>query len=99
MIRTRVLFWFWVVVGVITWNATFDLLVSRGVKEYLYRSAAYEARLGPPVTMDEIMQPTIRDGAVTASIAAGLVTLAGWATIALLVGKTARRDREGRRRE
>lgn len=71
----------WVVMAVAVWNGFYDLLITRGAKEYLMRSA--EARLGegPVPSMAVIMAQTSHDAAITASIWAGVVLAAGWATI------------------
>ncbi len=50
--------------------------------------------MGSPVTIDEIVQPTIRDSALAASVAAGLVALVGWATVTLLAWKSRAESRE-----
>lgn len=77
----RRLVWLWLAAGVVAWNLTFDLLVTRGVKHYLYLNAEHHAGFGPPVSVDEVMATTVRDGVVAATvvglgtIAAGLVTM------------------------
>lgn len=82
--RVRLAVAFWIAAGVVAWNATFDLLVTRGVKEYLYRRAAYDAGQGPKISIDEVMVRTVDDGVKVASAVAALVTGAGLATIAAL---------------
>jgi hypothetical protein len=77
MTARRLLVLLWVVLAVAIWNGVFDLLVTRGVKEYLYRSAEHARGRGPEVTMDVIMAQTIRDGVVTASAWALLIGTAG----------------------
>lgn len=71
----------WVFVALIVWNGVFDLLVTRGVKEYLYREAEHEAGRGPEVTMKAIMGQTIGDAALTASLWALFVAAGGAATV------------------
>lgn len=87
--RARVAVWFWIAGGVVAWNLTFDFLMTRGVKEYLYRQAEHDAGFGPRVTIDEIMRETIADGVVVATGVGLAVTGAGLATIACL-----RRDQQ-----
>jgi hypothetical protein len=84
--------WLAILVGaaVVVWNGVFDILVTRGVKEYLYRSAEYALGRGPAVTMDVIMAETVADAAITASLWALFVGAAGLAAVALAV----RRKRE-----
>ncbi|MGH9313773.1 MAG: hypothetical protein ACRD1S_11330 [Vicinamibacterales bacterium] len=79
----RALLALWIVVGVVVWNGVFDVLMTRGVKEYLYRQAAHELGRGERFTMREIMDQTIADAAVKASIWAGLVAGAGVLTVIL----------------
>lgn len=57
----------WVVLSIALWNGVFDILVTRGVKEYLYRHAEHALGRGPEITMDVIMGQTIRDAAIVAS--------------------------------
>jgi hypothetical protein len=66
----------------------FDVLISRGVKEYLYRAANHELGRGPEVTMPEIMGQSIRSAAVDSSIWALLIGGAGVLTVYYM------RDRE-----
>ena len=77
----RLLLIVWIGLGVVVWNGVFDLLMTRGVKEYLYRQAAHELGRGERVTMREIMDETMTDAAVKASIWAVLVAGAGILTV------------------
>jgi hypothetical protein len=71
----------WLFVAAAVWNGVFDILVTRGVKEYLYRHAEHELGRGPAFTMPEIMNQTVRDATVTASWWALLVGGAGIVTV------------------
>lgn len=71
----------WVFLGAVVWNGVFDILVTRGVKEYLYREADHELGRGPAVTMQAIMRETVGDAAITASLWALAIVAAGTATI------------------
>jgi hypothetical protein len=82
-IGRRVLLLVWIGIGFVVWNGFFDLFMTRGVKEYLYRQAEHELGRGEPVTMREIMDETRADAAVKASIWAALVTGAGLLTVIL----------------
>jgi hypothetical protein len=82
-VRRRVLLIVWIGIGVVVWNGVFDLLMTRGVKEYLYRQAAHELGRGERVAMREIMNETMADAAVKASIWAVLVAGAGILTVIL----------------
>ena len=79
----RLLLIVWIGLGVVVWNGIFNLLMTRGVKEYLYRQAAHELGRGERVTMREIMDETMIDAAVKASIWAVLVAGAGILTVIL----------------
>jgi hypothetical protein len=72
----------------------FDVLISRGVKEYLYRTAEHELGRGPSVTMPEIMSQTVHDALIDSSIWALLVGAAGVTTGRLL--RTKPTDETGR---
>jgi hypothetical protein len=80
----------WTLLAFAVWNGFFDILVSRGEKQYLLSQARYELGLGPSLTIDEIMSRTITDAVRVASIWAGLVLVTGLGTTAL-VWRTARR--------
>jgi hypothetical protein len=73
----------WIGIGVVVWNGVFDLFMTRGVNEYLYRQAQHELGRGEQVTMREIMNETKADAAVKASIWAVLVAGAGVLTVIL----------------
>jgi hypothetical protein len=79
----RLLLIVWIGIGVVVWNGVFDLFMTRGVKEYLYRQAAHELGRGERVTVREIMHETVTDAAVKASIWAVLVAGAGVLTVIL----------------
>jgi hypothetical protein len=70
----------WILLSAVVWNGMFDLLVTRGVKEYLYRQAEHALGRGPDASMSVIMDRTVRDAALTASLWALLIGSAGIAT-------------------
>ena len=70
----------WLVIGIVIFNAFFDLYVSRGAREYLQKRAEYELRGGPEPQMDAVMAQSIRDAWVMSSIWAGMVVAAGLGT-------------------
>ena len=80
-----------VLTSLVVWNGMFDILVTRGVKEYLYRTADHELGRGDAVTMGEIMGQTVRDAVVTAS--GWALFVGGAAALALRLG---RRQNSGR---
>jgi hypothetical protein len=79
----RVFLIVWIGIGVVVWNGFFDLFMTRGVKEYLYRQAQHELGRGEQVTMREVMDETRVDAAVKASIWAVLIAGAGVLTVIL----------------
>lgn len=72
---------FWMSIAVVVWLGMFDVLMSRGVKEYLYREAEHELGRGPAVTMPEIMGQTVSGAVVDCSLWALFVGGAGLATV------------------
>jgi hypothetical protein len=79
--RARWLALAWAGIAVVVWSGFYDLLITRGVKEYLMRNALSRLGESAPVSMPDIMAQTSRDGAITASLWAGFVLAAGWLTI------------------
>lgn len=61
----------------------FDVLISRGVKEYLYRAAEHELGRGPAVTIPEIMGLTQREALVESTMWAFLIVGAGYVSFRL----------------
>ena len=74
----------WLVAGFIVWNGVYDLLLSRGMKEYMLRNALYHARRGPRTPIAAIMDVTVFDAVWISTIWASLIVLAGLLTIRLL---------------
>jgi hypothetical protein len=78
--RGRLLGWtvlFWLAAAFVVWNGFFDILVTRGEKQYLLSQARYELGVAPPRTIDEVMTRTIADARRIASIWGGIVLAAG----------------------
>jgi hypothetical protein len=73
----RVTLAFWLVVSCAVWNGFFDILVSRGEKQYLWSQAQAELGLAPQPSMHGFMTWAIRDAATKASTWAGVVLAAG----------------------
>jgi hypothetical protein len=48
--RQRILVALWIVLTAALWNAIFEMMVVRGVKEYLFRAALHEAGRRPFTT-------------------------------------------------
>jgi hypothetical protein len=80
-VSRRVLAGLWLVVGLVVFNAFFDLYVSRGAREYLQKRAEFELRGGAEPHMDAVMAQANRDGWVMSTVWASLVVAAGWTTV------------------
>ncbi len=78
----------WLAIAVVVWNGIYDVLLTRGVKEYLFRSALHEAGRGPMIPMSQIMDVTVQDAVWVSTLWASILLLAGLVTIRL--GRRAR---------
>lgn len=78
----------WLAIAVVVWNGIYDVLLTRGVKEYLLRSALHEAGRGPRIPMSQIMDVTVQDAVWVSTLWASILLLAGLVTIRL--GRRAR---------
>ena len=74
----------WIVLGVALWNAIFEMLVVRGVKEYLFRAALFEAGRGPQIPIAAVMDPAVHHATWVATLWTSIVLLAAFATIRAL---------------
>jgi hypothetical protein len=74
----------WLALAIVVWNGVYDVLLTRGVKEYLFRWALHEAGRGPLVPMSRIMEVTVRDAVWVSTLWAGIILLAGMVTIRLM---------------
>ncbi len=77
----------WLVIAVVAWNAIYDLLMTRAVKEVLLRAAMHEAGRGPMIPAALIMTESVYDAVWKSTLGASLVLLAGLLTIRY-VGRT-----------
>jgi hypothetical protein len=80
-VRGRWLLVGWLFVGLAVWSGFFDILITRGIKEYLMREAQFELGRGPIATMPDIMSQTARDASVIATRWAVFIVAAGWTTV------------------
>jgi hypothetical protein len=74
----------WLVLAIVVWNGIYDVLLSRGAKEYLFRWALHEAGRGPAVPMATIMEVTVGDAIWVSTLWAGIILLAGLVTIRVM---------------
>ena len=73
----------WLAVAATVWMGFFELYVSRGAREYLQLKAEAElGRVAQP-SMNEVMARAKSDGALMASIWAGIVLAGGFAAVRL----------------
>src|SRR5215210_6235916 len=80
----RVALALWIVLGVCLWNAIFEMLVVRGVKEYLFRAALSDAGRGPRIPIAAVMDPAIYNATWVATLWTSIVLLAALVTIRVL---------------
>ena len=71
----------WGILGIALWNALFEMMVVRGVKDYLLRAQLFAAGHGPETSIREVMDPAIHHAAWVAST----WTLIVWVAAALTV--------------
>jgi len=83
MTRSRLLTLLWLGLGVLTWNATFDLWMTSETRQYLLREAMFELGRGPQPVLTEAMAQATRGGAIRASVWTLTIVAAGLLTIRL----------------
>jgi hypothetical protein len=74
----------WIVVPVSVGNTVYDLLVTRGLKEFKFRVAQHDAGQGPEASLADIMAVTVFDATWIGLLFGSIVLLAGCVTIRLL---------------
>ena len=83
MTRSRLLMLLWLGLGVLTWNATFDLWMTSETRQYLLREAMSELGRGPKPDLTETMAEATRSGVIRASFWTAVVVSAGLVTLRL----------------
>jgi len=71
----------WVLLVVALWNGIFEMMVVRGVKEYLFRAALFDAGRGPLTPIAQVMDPAIVHATWVATLWSSVVLLAAMLTI------------------
>ena len=79
----RIAVWIWVVLALFVGNAIYDLLLTRGIKEYLVRHALHEAGRGPAVPLVDLMHGVVLDATWIGLLFGSVVLLAGMLTVKL----------------
>lgn len=74
----------WVALGIGLWNAMYDQILEKGIKEYLFRSTLHGAGRAPQVGIASVLEPFLFDAVWVSTFWAGLVMLAGLLTIRML---------------
>ena len=79
--RQRVAVAVWVVLAAALWNAIFEMMVIRGVKEYLFRAALHDAGRRPFTPIADVMDPAIFNATWVATLWTSVILLAAAVTI------------------
>ena len=79
--RERVALAVWVVLAVALWNGIFEMMVVRGVKEYLFRAALHAAGRRPLTPIADVMDPAIYNATWIATLWTSIILLAALLTI------------------
>ena len=82
--RERWLVGLWLVLGLALWNGIYDMMMGEGIKEYLFRSALYEAGRGPRPAIATVLDTTIFQALWISTLWASVVLLAGLVTIRVM---------------
>ena len=78
----------WVIAAVVVWNGVYDLLMTRGIKDYLLRQALHQAGKGPEVSMTALIDLAITEATWVSTLWASAVLLAGLMTIRLMKARS-----------
>jgi hypothetical protein len=81
IVRERVALAVWIVLAVALWNAIFEMMVVRGVKEYLFRAALHAAGRRPFTPIAEVMDPAIYNATWVATLWTSVILLAALLTM------------------
>ena len=82
--REKIAVGLWLALGIGLWNAMYDQILEKGIKEYLFRSTLHEAGRAPQVAIATVLEPFLFDAVWVSTFWAGLVLLAGLLTIRML---------------
>lgn len=74
----------WLMVALVVWNGVYDLLMTRGIKDYLLRQALHQAGRGPEVSMTALIDLAITEAIWVSTLWASVILLAGLMTIRML---------------
>ena len=72
----------WIAMAVVVWNGLYDLLLTRGIKDYLLQQALHHAGRGPAsIPLALAMALTVRDAVWIATLWASIIVCAGLLTV------------------
>ena len=71
----------WLVLAVVVWNGVYDLLLTRGIKDYLLRNALHQAGRGPEVSMTSLLDFTVWEAFWVSTLWASVILFAGLWTV------------------
>jgi hypothetical protein len=74
----------WLILVFALWNALFEMMVVRGVREYLLRAALFDAGRGPMTPIREVMDPAISHATWVATAWSAVVLLAALVTVLMV---------------
>ena len=83
--RQRIAVAVWIVLGIALWNGIFEMMVVRGVKDYLFQAALHESGRRPFTPIAEVMDPAIFHATWVATLWTSIVLLAALLTIRTFV--------------
>jgi hypothetical protein len=84
--RQRTLVAIWIVLVIALWNAIFEMMVVRGVKEYLFRAALSQAGRRPLTRITDVMDPAIFNATWVATLWTSVILLVAMLTIRSVKG-------------
>jgi hypothetical protein len=79
--RERVAVTVWLVLTLVVWNGIYDLLLTRGIKDYLLRNALHQAGRGPEVSMTALLDFTVWEAFWVSTLWASVILFAGLWTV------------------
>ena len=71
----------WLLGAFVVWNGIFDFVQTRGIKDYLLRTAMHELGRGPAVPLPQAMSAVNREALWLSTLWASAILLAGLLTI------------------
>ena len=86
--RERIAAAVWVVIALVAWNGVYDILLTRGIKDYLLRNALHLAGRGPAVSMTARMDAAVAEAFWLATLSASILLLAGLWTVRLFARRS-----------